>query len=208
MKEAICKAAEKQRRTLSSVITELLEKYANGTGHAKTLAERKMDNKQQQVNVLRRDTCGDCGAKEGQLHILGCDMERCPFCGGQLFGICLCECVYERLEKLGIDVSDKERVEEFLSGKRIPYISYPNLCARCGTLWPEMFRVPDAEWEHYIEPRMRQEMLCRSCYKQIKAWIDAEGLGVRKPPQWNKRLRKQMEDAWRYAFHKASAEHD
>jgi hypothetical protein len=34
--------------------------------------------------MAKRKTCGDCGTKEGQLHILGCDMERCPFCGNQL----------------------------------------------------------------------------------------------------------------------------
>jgi hypothetical protein len=49
--------------------------------------------------MAKRKTCGDCGTKEGQLHILGCDMERCPFCGNQLIS---CQCGYK---KLGIDVS-------------------------------------------------------------------------------------------------------
>jgi hypothetical protein len=26
----------------------------------------------------------------------------------------------------------------------IPFIEYPNMCAKCGELWPEMFRVSDA----------------------------------------------------------------
>ena len=30
-----------------------------------------------QTATAKRETCGDCGTKEGQLHILGCDMERC-----------------------------------------------------------------------------------------------------------------------------------
>src|SRR5258708_5623013 len=34
--------------------------------------------------MAKRKNCGDCGTKEGQLHILGCDMEGCPFCGNQL----------------------------------------------------------------------------------------------------------------------------
>jgi hypothetical protein len=72
---------------------------------------------------------------------------------------------------------------------RIPFILYPNLCAKCGTLWPEMFLVPDAEWKHYIEPRMQREMLCQACYKQIKAWIDGEGLGLTRRSKQTKEAR-------------------
>ena len=35
------------------------------------------------------ERCGDCGAKYGKPHHWGCDIERCPHCGGQLIG---CEC--------------------------------------------------------------------------------------------------------------------
>jgi len=34
--------------------------------------------------------CGDCGRLEGQLHIAGCDIERCPKCHGQLLS-CACD---------------------------------------------------------------------------------------------------------------------
>jgi hypothetical protein len=130
-----------------------------------------------------RQICHDCGVKEGELHFLGCDMERCPFCYNQLI---TCGCVFE---KLGIDVSrsswaiitaaQEKAWEKLLRDKgRIAYISYPNLCAKCGKMWPEMFHVSDAEWEHYVEPARRDQMLCKACYTQIKAWIDGEDLGL------------------------------
>lgn len=33
--------------------------------------------------------CHDCAAILGEFHAVGCDMERCPNCGGQLF---VCDC--------------------------------------------------------------------------------------------------------------------
>jgi hypothetical protein len=104
------------------------------------------------MTKIERYTCHDCGCIEGQNHNdIYCDMALCPRCGHQRIS-CDCKGVSAKLN--------------------IPFILYPNMCAKCGVLWPEMFHVSDDEWRRYVEPAKRHKMLCRSCFDQIKAWID------------------------------------
>jgi hypothetical protein len=62
----------------------------------------------------------------------------------------------------------------------VPYILYPNICAKCGQLWPEFFMVPDTEWERYIRINTRDKVLCKRCYDLIKSWIDSEAFKCQK----------------------------
>jgi hypothetical protein len=41
---------------------------------------------------LKFPKCDDCGTPRGALHLLGCDLEPCPRCGGQAI---TCDCFYD-----------------------------------------------------------------------------------------------------------------
>ena len=48
--------------------------------------------------------CGDCAAKPGDLHMMGCDTEICSLCGGQAIA---CDCVYEVNGYDPVDLEEK-----------------------------------------------------------------------------------------------------
>ncbi len=64
--------------------------------------------------------CPACGVREGEFHLLGCSVEVCPWCEGQLNK---CNCRFEQLETEAIE--NEEQLEEFFellaARGRIPF---------------------------------------------------------------------------------------
>lgn len=67
-----------------------------------------------------RGECPACGVEEGDYHFLGCLVEVCPWCEGQLSK---CNCRFEQLEVDTVDNEEQlERFLDLLTAKgRIPY---------------------------------------------------------------------------------------
>ena len=127
--------------------------------------------------------CHDCKAEEGQYHEFGCDMETCPFCGGQLLS---CDCCYKQLRlqdyytngdkyhgltkdvyENGLSQEQEKEWEAILEKKsRIPWVEIPNQCRLCGKHYPEIFM--DDDWEKYVIPPLQKDELCSSCYEKMK----------------------------------------
>lgn len=67
-----------------------------------------------------KEICAVCGVAEGEYHFLGCTVEICPWCDGQLSN---CNCRFEQL-KID-DIEDELQLEKFidlLTAKgRVPY---------------------------------------------------------------------------------------
>lgn len=139
--------------------------------------------------VTEQARCHDCGCAEGEIHMFGCDMERCPFCGRQLLS---CRCIYEQLHLVdktrykaatsylppdvyykGVTDQQEAKWLRILNRKgRIPYIRWPVRCARCGTSRFQFFMVTDDCWRHYIQPDMQDCVVCRPCFTAIVSLID------------------------------------
>lgn len=134
---------------------------------------------------MKYEKCPGCGVGEGHLHEGGCDKEICPFCNCQLL---FCGCWEEKLTALGFEIPEakddeleielppewEQKWQDMLNAKGlIPFINYPVICAKCGQLHPDFFMLPDQIWKKYVQPNMRNEVLCKSCFDFIVAVTDS-----------------------------------
>lgn len=71
--------------------------------------------------------------------------------------------VYEN----GLPEEQAQKWDSMLEEKgRIPCIIIPNLCARCGMTWPDLFMAED--WKEVIPANLQREVLCYECYEIVK----------------------------------------
>ena len=131
----------------------------------------------------------ECEAEEGELHNWYCRREHCPFCNLEFASGC--DCVYMLLglqsrnnspetsyltQEIYIEgLSDEQEDEWFklcTQRGRIPFIYTPQMCGRCGCLWPEFFMVQDVAWSYYTNPDLKDKILCLGCFQHIRQSID------------------------------------
>jgi len=56
--------------------------------------------------------CGDCGAKPGEFHKYGCDVEHCAMCGYQAIG---CNCIY-LVNGMDMDTLEEKHHDIYMNG--------------------------------------------------------------------------------------------
>ena len=88
---AICKLCKREMKTAHGCVCH------NYVHDGKAVAAIKYGSEDYDFPVSKNSVCHDCNARPGEYHHIGCDMEQCPVCGGQLLS---CECFEERMQVL------------------------------------------------------------------------------------------------------------
>lgn len=71
-----------------------------------------------------RDSCGDCGVREGAIHEDGCDMESCAFCGGQRIS-CGCSAKHFYPSHRGVREELPENFISMTKAERAEFVGLP-----------------------------------------------------------------------------------
>ena len=86
----------------------------------------RINGKTYKRNTVYHDVnvhCHDCGILNGGVHHMGCDMERCPICDGQMIA---CDCDWSdyqlgstrRAKKAGKDIGNIEDWDKVKAGEK------------------------------------------------------------------------------------------
>ena len=88
---AVCKYCNQEMHEAAGCVMEPILTVDGEIDPVKYGDELHPTMRSDQDGVLRR-RCGDCAALPGNYHHVGCDIEECPRCHGQLLS---CDCVIE-----------------------------------------------------------------------------------------------------------------
>ncbi len=69
--------------------------YADSKSFAKTHSDMEKCREYRSLERMDEELCPSCGVKTGSMHTLGCPVEVCPWCRGQLN---YCNCRFEQLD--------------------------------------------------------------------------------------------------------------
>ncbi len=82
--------------------------YADSKSFAKAHPDIEKCREYQPLERMNEEFCPSCGVKTGAMHTLGCPVELCPWCGGQLNH---CNC---RFEQMDVDAfTDEDMLDKF-----------------------------------------------------------------------------------------------
>lgn len=76
---AKCKACNREMTTAKGCVVTHYNDFGDGKKYERIPYEGDFNSSR----------CHDCGCKSGELHHVGCDMEKCPKCKGQCIS---CDC--------------------------------------------------------------------------------------------------------------------
>jgi len=100
------------------------------------------------IGSMTKTTCPDCGAAVGALHSPGCDVERCPRCGGQAIS---CGCAFDssrRMAWTGMWPGEEEARKFGWFAKSVPGTGWVRCAADDPKARPDINRLStDARWD-------------------------------------------------------------
>lgn len=106
---AVCRLCEQEMTTAASCTVDVLHVAGHPVALIAFGAEPGVP-----TFCLR---CDDCGVARGGQHHLGCDMQRCPLCRGQLV---TCYCSFDEYRDEDEDVLDDAGEAMFVDGNGVP----------------------------------------------------------------------------------------